>query len=86
MSLAHNRLAPLARICPHLSFLLQEIAWNLGGTVAKCSHREYGFARVEINKFGSDQSSVDALFEGMGDEMEVRRTFFVYLFRDAARP
>lgn len=58
--------------------LVQEIAWNLGGTVAKCSHREYGFARVQINKFGS---SVDALFEGLGDEMEVRRNIFIYLFR-----
>lgn len=86
VSLAHNCLALLARICPTSQFLLQEIAWNLGGTIAKCSHREYGSARVQINKFGSDQSSVDALFEGMGDEMEVRRTFFIYLFRDAARP
>lgn len=54
--------------------LLQEIAWNLGGTVAKCERREYGFARVQISKFGSDRSTVDALFEGLGDEMEVRRT------------
>lgn len=52
----------------------QELAWNLGGTVAKCEHREYGFARVQIKKFGSDPSrlSVDTLFEGLGDEMEVR--------------
>jgi GMP synthase (glutamine-hydrolysing) len=50
----------------------QEIAWNLGGTVAKCDHREYGSARIQINKLGSDQSSVDALFEGLGDDMEVR--------------
>ena len=77
--LAHDRLALLARICPYPSLLLQEIAWNLGGTVAKCSHREYGFARVQINKFGSDRSSVDALFEGLGDEMEVRPRF---LFSD----
>jgi hypothetical protein len=55
----------------------QEIAWNLGGTVAKCSHREYGFANVQINKFGSDRSSVDALFEGFGDEMEVGGLFCV---------
>lgn len=54
----------------------QEIAWNLGGTVAKCSHREYGFAHVQINKFGSDCSSVDALFEGLGDEMEVLGHYF----------
>jgi GMP synthase (glutamine-hydrolysing) len=55
-------------------FFAQELAWNLGGTVAKCEHREYGFARVQIKKFGSDPSrlSADALFEGLGDEMEVR--------------
>ncbi|KAH9998846.1 GMP synthase [Russula compacta] len=58
---------PILGIC----YGLQEIAWNLGGTVAKCEHREYGFARVRINKLGSDRLSVDALFEGLGDEMEV---------------
>jgi GMP synthase (glutamine-hydrolysing) len=57
-----------------LTKFAQELAWNLGGTVAKCEHREYGFARVQIKKFGSDPGrlSVDALFEGLGDEMEVR--------------
>jgi GMP synthase-like glutamine amidotransferase len=55
----------------------KEIAWNLGGTVAKCDHREYGSARVQINKFGTGgTSSVDALFEGLGDEMEVRLPMF----------
>jgi len=58
---------PILGIC----YGLQEIAWNLGGTVAKCDHREYGSARVQVNKFGSERSSVDALFEGLGDEMEV---------------
>jgi len=55
-------------------YFVQELAWNLGGTVAKCDHREYGFARVQIKKFGSDPShlSADSLFEGLGDEMEVR--------------
>lgn len=48
----------------------QEIAWNLNGEVTKCDHREYGFAKVQINKLG-DGSSVDALFEGLGDEMQV---------------
>ena len=32
---------------------------------------------MQINKFGSDRSSVDALFEGLGDEMEVRRAFML---------
>ncbi|KAF8271155.1 GMP synthase [Lactarius quietus] len=59
---------PILGIC----YGLQEIAWNLGGKVAKCDHREYGSARVQINKFGTgDSSSVDDLFEGLGDEMEV---------------
>ena len=46
------------------------MAWNLKGKVAKCDHREYGFAQVQISKIGG--SSVDALFEGLGDEMQVR--------------
>jgi hypothetical protein len=60
--------------CDFYFYFAQELAWNLGGTVAKCEHREYGFARVQIKKFGSDPSrlSADALFEGLGDEMEVR--------------
>ncbi|KAI0277280.1 GMP synthase [Russula aff. rugulosa BPL654] len=64
---------PILGIC----YGLQELAWNLGGTVAKCEHREYGFARVQIKKFGSDPGrlSVDALFEGLGDEMEVLRPY-----------
>ena len=48
---------------------LQEIAWNLGGQVTKCDHREYGFAKVKVNKFGNGQ--VDALFRDLGDEMDV---------------
>ncbi|TFK36741.1 hypothetical protein BDQ12DRAFT_686411 [Crucibulum laeve] len=57
---------PILGIC----YGLQEIAWNLKGEVTKCDHREYGFAEVTINKLG-DGSSVDALFEGLGDEMQV---------------
>ena len=47
------------------------MAWNLGGKVTKCDHREYGFAQLSISKIGSGNSSVDALFEGLGDEMQV---------------
>jgi GMP synthase (glutamine-hydrolysing) len=57
---------PILGIC----YGLQEMAWNFGGQVAKCSHREYGFANVQISKIGGD--SVDALFQGLGDEMQVR--------------
>ncbi|EPQ52894.1 hypothetical protein GLOTRDRAFT_131817 [Gloeophyllum trabeum ATCC 11539] len=58
---------PVLGIC----YGLQEMAWNLKGKVAKCDHREYGFAKVQVQKVGNGNSSVDALFEGLGDEMEV---------------
>lgn len=57
------------RIGPGHVLGLQEIAWNLKGQVVKCDHREYGFAIVQIAQFG--QGSVDALFEDLGDEMQV---------------
>lgn len=48
------------------------MAWNLQGKVAKCDHREYGFAQVEVRKAGDGGiSSVDSLFEGLGDELQV---------------
>jgi GMP synthase-like glutamine amidotransferase len=51
------------------------MAWKMGGTVSKCDHREYGFAQLEVVKFkGKGQSGsdvVDALFEGLGDDMQV---------------
>jgi hypothetical protein len=52
------------------------MAWNLGGEVAKCDHREYGFAQVQISKLGNT-SGVDALFDGLGDEMQVRLLVFI---------
>ena len=39
--------------------------------MTKCDHREYGFAQLSISKIGSGNSSVDALFESLGDEMQV---------------
>ena len=47
------------------------MAWNLKGKVAKCEHREYGFAQVQISKIGGDSNGADALFEGLGDELQV---------------
>jgi GMP synthase (glutamine-hydrolysing) len=44
------------------------MAWNLKGQVAQCDHREYGFAKVKVARFGSN--SVDALFENLGTELE----------------
>ncbi|TFK65108.1 GMP synthase [Pluteus cervinus] len=57
---------PVLGIC----YGLQELAWNLGGKVDKSDHREYGFAQVQISKLG-DNGTVDALFKGIGDEMQV---------------
>ena len=48
------------------------MAWTMNGKVAKCDHREYGFAQVKISKIGGDNKGVDALFEGLGDELQVR--------------
>lgn len=51
------------------------MAWNMKGKVAKCDHREYGFAQLQVTKVGSGNVSVDALFESLGDEnheMQVR--------------
>ncbi|KIJ10781.1 hypothetical protein PAXINDRAFT_172060, partial [Paxillus involutus ATCC 200175] len=56
---------PILGIC----YGLQELAWNLKGEVAGCDHREYGHASVQISRSG--EGSVDALFEGLGDEMQV---------------
>jgi len=68
----------VCRSCLHrfknpASNVLQEMAWQMKGTVEKCDHREYGFAQVQISKIGGENASVDALFEGLGDEMQVRR-------------
>ncbi|KAG6873482.1 GMP synthase (glutamine-hydrolyzing) [Termitomyces sp. Mi166 len=58
---------PILGIC----YGLQEIAWSLKGEVSPCKHREYGFAQIQLKKSESDNSSVDALFQGLGDEMQV---------------
>jgi len=50
------------------------MAWKLGGKIAKCERREYGVARLQVKKLGSSQaqdSKVDALFETLGDDMQV---------------
>ena len=41
------------------------------GQVAKCEHREYGFAQVQISKIG-ENASADALFDGLGSDLQVR--------------
>ncbi|KAF8625229.1 hypothetical protein AX17_006895 [Amanita inopinata Kibby_2008] len=58
---------PILGIC----YGLQEMAWNLQGKVTKCEHREYGHAMLQLTKIGGENSTADALFEGLGDEMQV---------------
>jgi GMP synthase-like glutamine amidotransferase len=49
----------------------QEMAWQMKGMVDKCDHREYGFAQIKMTKIAGENASVDALFDGLGDEMQV---------------
>lgn len=58
---------PILGIC----YGLQEMAWNLNGEVSKCEHREYGHAMLQTTQIGAEGSVADALFEGLGDEMQV---------------
>ncbi|KAJ6517991.1 hypothetical protein C8R47DRAFT_1085598 [Mycena vitilis] len=58
---------PILGIC----YGLQEIAWQMKGKVDPCDHREYGLAQVKLAKIGGENPSVDALFDGLGDEMQV---------------
>ncbi|KAI6033385.1 hypothetical protein EDC04DRAFT_2207860 [Pisolithus marmoratus] len=60
---------PILGIC----YGLQELAWNFKGQVTQCDHREYGHAAIQISRFGNgnDNSTVDALFGDLGDEMQV---------------
>ncbi|KAJ3869852.1 GMP synthase [Lentinula novae-zelandiae] len=58
---------PILGIC----YGLQEMAWALKGKVERSEHREYGFAQLQINKIHEGDSPVDALFQGLGEEMQV---------------
>lgn len=49
------------------SIYVQEMAWNLGGKVDKCDHREYGFAQIQITKLGLGHEASDRLFDGLED-------------------
>ncbi|KAG2359271.1 GMP synthase [Suillus spraguei] len=42
---------------------LQELCCNYKGQVAKCNHRYYGLAEVQISRSSGSGNSVDALFE-----------------------
>lgn len=56
---------PVLGIC----YGLQEIAWNHGGRVDPCDHREYGSAALDIVRTGN--AHLDALFKNLGDNMTV---------------
>ncbi|KAJ3930075.1 MAG: GMP synthase [Lentinula lateritia] len=58
---------PILGIC----YGLQEMAWALKGKVERSEHREYGFAQLQINKIHEGDSPVNALFQGLGEEMQV---------------
>jgi hypothetical protein len=49
------------------------MAWHFGGKVAKCDRREYGCAQLRMTNFDDTGagSSLHALFEGMGEEVQV---------------
>jgi GMP synthase (glutamine-hydrolysing) len=51
------------------------MAWHFKGNVVKCDHREYGFAQIQMSQIGreNEETSVDALFESLGNEMQVRQ-------------
>lgn len=49
----------------------------------KCDHREYGSAKVQIVRTVADDgtnSKADALFEGLGDDLDVRKSCFLVMF------
>ena len=62
-------------LCDGYHFFPQEMAWHHGGKVTNCDHREYGFAQIRMRDANQDGNSVDALFQGLVDEMLSRINF-----------
>lgn len=58
---------PLLGIC----YGLQEIAWCHGKNVLAGEKREYGSAKIGIERHHGKSSHVDKLFSGLGDDLEV---------------
>ena len=55
-----------------MTYSLQEIAWHFDNTnVLAGEKREYGHARVKIEKHKGEAVHVDKLFNGLGNEMDV---------------
>ncbi|CAG8546307.1 15482_t:CDS:10 [Acaulospora morrowiae] len=55
---------PVLGIC----YGLQEIAWNFGGSIASCDHREFGHAILSIVKH-QNHPLIDMLFDGIEDQV-----------------
>lgn len=47
-----------------------------GGKVTGCTHREYGYASVEVVKLGAGRELADRLFDGFEQNFQVRATYF----------
>ena len=62
-------------LCDGYHFFPQEMAWHHEGKVTNCDHREYGFAQIRMRDANQDGNSVDALFQGLVDEMLSRINF-----------
>ena len=58
---------PILGIC----YGLQEIAWHHGKNVLAGDKREYGHANVTISRNQNQDSHVDRLFDGLGEELVV---------------
>lgn len=58
---------PILGIC----YGLQEIAWHFGKNVLAGEKREYGHAFLKIERHSDKDTHVDALFNGLEDDMEV---------------
>ncbi|KAG1793593.1 uncharacterized protein HD556DRAFT_462230 [Suillus plorans] len=50
---------------------IQEICWNHKGPVAKYDRREYGLQRFRLAGSTNRGNSIDTLFEGLGDQMQL---------------
>jgi GMP synthase (glutamine-hydrolysing) len=58
---------PILGIC----YGLQEIAWHFGKNVLAGEKREYGHAFLKVERNSGKDTHVDALFNGLEDNMEV---------------
>ena len=58
---------PILGIC----YGLQEIAWHHGKNVLAGEKREYGHAKLNVQRDGRKGTYCSRLFEGLGDQMEV---------------